>query len=165
MKKIFIIIAVLAVLFTATSCGTGLHNGKMTLPVVLKNDPSTQAGININMVPKTGTMSKISINLTDIDSLDGTSLTVTGEGLASTDAGSPISWTNDATDLTKTIEGGKVSFEFYTSDYPDWNKNEPAFKIVYTGTWDNFLEGVDGNVSITGSADKDTVLNIDMLVY
>ena len=27
MKKIFIIIAVLAVLFTATSCGTGLHNG------------------------------------------------------------------------------------------------------------------------------------------
>lgn len=117
------------------------------------------------MVSKAGTMSKISINLTDIDSLDGTSLTVTGEGLASTDAGSPISWINDATDLTKTIEGGKVSFEFYTSDYPDWNKNEPAFKIVYTGTWDSFLEGVDGNVSITGSADKDTVLNIDMLVY
>lgn len=27
MKKIFIIIAVLAVLFTATSCGTGLHDG------------------------------------------------------------------------------------------------------------------------------------------
>ena len=42
------------------------------------------------MVSKAGTMSKISINLTGLDPLDGTSLTVAGQDLASTDGGATV---------------------------------------------------------------------------
>lgn len=166
MKKILTILVMTATLFLATSCGTALHDGELTLPVSLNTDPSKQAGVKLVMTPKAGTMGKISINLTGLDKLNGTSLTVCGQNLALTDNGPVVSWDNGNELYTKTITDGKVSFVFYTNDYQDWNAMEPAFKIVYKGTWDNFLiKGTGDNVQITGSADKDVVLDIDMVAY
>ena len=162
MKKFITIVAVVAVLFSAMSCSTSMHDATLALPVKLALSPTAQpAGITISMVEKTGTMMKFTFDIVGIAPLTGTKLTIVGADLALTDGGQTVNFDEKNEEFTKTVVDGEVSFVVYTSAKPDWNGDVPAFKIVKFGTWDGVVEGVGGNIQITGSADKDVVIVID----
>ncbi|NLJ10283.1 MAG: hypothetical protein GX438_08085 [Treponema sp.] len=170
MKKILYILAAAVALFAIAGCSTGMHDSKVDLPIVISSTPTVGSDgvVVFNTSAKSGTYQKFNLKITGLDAIEGTELTLVGDGIAKEDKGTKVSWDNASADFTKKVTNGVFEITWYTDQSPSWNGNEPAFRVVYKGTWNAAVMGTygnDKNISITGSSGKDVTIEIDQIAW
>ncbi len=168
MKKILYVLAAVALIFSAASCSNVLHDSAITLPIKVNETVTVGSdGVTAFTVSaKAGTMSKWDVTIVGLEGINGQEVTLVGQSLALSDGGSTVSWDNNNSNMSQTVSNGQIHYVFFTSDYPSWNNDLAAWKIVKRNTWDSVVEGKSQtNIQVSGTKDKDVVLVIDQMLY
>jgi hypothetical protein len=168
MKKILYVLAAVALVFSAASCGNLLHDNSITLPIKVNESPvvGSEGVTTFTVTAKAGTWSKWDVTIIGLDAINGQEVTLVGEGLALSDNGTTVSWDNNNASMSQTVTNGQIHYVFYSNSYPDWNGYLVAWKIVKRNTWDSVVEGKSQtNIQVANTKDKDVTLVIDQLLY